>query len=509
MKRYLVGLVLLAGLFSGQQAIAVQTDFQPTRALHARYQDWGFHLWNNSGQTGPGPYSAGAGVRIYPPWDPAAYPESDWDRDISRSYVAFDSGPTHPTYLLGDNVYVVGTNLALQVRAASSPWSPFQDSLFPSVGGLIATPSMRVGRTYENGYTAKFFVIDVSGQPYPQNGYAFKIATEAYPGQEGGVGFFNLTASTLPLKDILLQNSVHATVSGSEISATFEPRYGYTLAETAAVLGVHHFNWLQRVYVPNRWTVEDTAIVGLPLPQPVIDPNPNAVFSDYRVYPYSDPTIGATISLDSPFRDNLPYYWGEPTGQLANETDTFELTFFDEPMVDSTWLLPGEKLRFETALVGVKADGSYLEFPDLGTSFSWTSNSAFDGTGSANLTGYFSTLDNGQLPPVISGGIGGLTFDIPGTPFPGDANGDRVVDFTDLGILLNNYNQTGTFASGDFNSSGTADFTDLGILLNNYNQTAPAFSPAAAVPEPSTLLLAAIGLCGLALGSIRALRTKQ
>ena len=88
-------------------------------------------------------------------------------------------------------------------------------------------------------------------------------------------------------------------------------------------------------------------------------------------------------------------------------------------------------------------------------------------------------------------------------PFPGDANGDHVVDFTDLGILLNNYSQAGTFATGDFNNSGNVDFTDLGILLNNYNQTAPVFSPAAAVPEPNTLVLAGIGAIGLIVATRR------
>ena len=95
----------------------------------------------------------------------------------------------------------------------------------------------------------------------------------------------------------------------------------------------------------------------------------------------------------------------------------------------------------------------------------------------------------------------------PGLPFPGDANGDHMVNFTDLGILLNKYNQTGTFASGDFNNSGTVDFADLGMLLNNHNQMAPVLAAAAPVPEPSTLVLVAIGLIGIGLARRRRLRT--
>ena len=106
-------------------------------------------------------------------------------------------------------------------------------------------------------------------------------------------------------------------------------------------------------------------------------------------------------------------------------------------------------------------------------------------------------------PSSVDFSFGFRVANVPGTPFPGDANGDDVVDFTDLGILLNSYNLAGTFATGDFNNSGTVDFTDLGILLNNYNLHAPALTPAAAVPEPSTLALAAIGVLGLLIAARR------
>ena len=89
------------------------------------------------------------------------------------------------------------------------------------------------------------------------------------------------------------------------------------------------------------------------------------------------------------------------------------------------------------------------------------------------------------------------------TLFPGDANGDQVVDFTDLGILLNNYDQPGTFATGDFDGSGIVDFNDLGILLNNYNEHAPVSTTTAPVPEPGTLALAALGVLGLLIAARR------
>lgn len=52
---------------------------------------------------------------------------------------------------------------------------------------------------------------------------------------------------------------------------------------------------------------------------------------------------------------------------------------------------------------------------------------------------------------------------------PGDANGDKMVDVGDLGILAANYGGSGkTWAEGDFNGDGLVDVGDLGILAANY-----------------------------------------
>lgn len=78
---------------------------------------------------------------------------------------------------------------------------------------------------------------------------------------------------------------------------------------------------------------------------------------------------------------------------------------------------------------------------------------------------------------------------------PGDANGDGTVNGADLNTVLSNYNQSGMdWFHGDFDINGTVNGSDLNVVLSNYNQSVPL---SAAVPEPSTLLLAAAGLAAL------------
>ena len=76
-----------------------------------------------------------------------------------------------------------------------------------------------------------------------------------------------------------------------------------------------------------------------------------------------------------------------------------------------------------------------------------------------------------------------------------DANMDDLVDVGDLGILGANYGMTtgATWATADFTGDGAVDVGDLGILGANYGFSATP----AAIPEPATLSLLALGVAGL------------
>ncbi len=68
----------------------------------------------------------------------------------------------------------------------------------------------------------------------------------------------------------------------------------------------------------------------------------------------------------------------------------------------------------------------------------------------------------------------------------GDANRDRTVDISDLGILATNWQGSGkTFVQGDFNYDGIVDISDLGILATNWQKTLVAFSASPTGVRPS------------------------
>ena len=96
-------------------------------------------------------------------------------------------------------------------------------------------------------------------------------------------------------------------------------------------------------------------------------------------------------------------------------------------------------------------------------------------------------------------------------PVAGDANGDFLVNATDLGALAANWQGTGkTLEHGDFNGDGVVNLFDLAALAGSWEPTpasAPAPLGAATVPEPASAWvmawLAAVALLGRRAASLR------
>ncbi len=65
----------------------------------------------------------------------------------------------------------------------------------------------------------------------------------------------------------------------------------------------------------------------------------------------------------------------------------------------------------------------------------------------------------------VGGGGGTFLARLP-HPCPGDANGDDVVNFLDLNVVLSEFGMTGAGLAGDLNGDGVVDFLDLNVMLS-------------------------------------------
>lgn len=121
-------------------------------------------------------------------------------------------------------------------------------------------------------------------------------------------------------------------------------------------------------------------------------------------------------------------------------------------------------------IVETASDGSFSEFV------------ALPGEGTPVFLGVVSMSKDIEsitfAPDPFHGGVGGLAarelrpggpvFALP--PCPGDTNGDRVIDFADLNVVLSDFGSVGILA-GDVDHDGDCDFSDLNLVLSGFGQS--------------------------------------
>ena len=113
-----------------------------------------------------------------------------------------------------------------------------------------------------------------------------------------------------------------------------------------------------------------------------------------------------------------------------------------------------------------------------------------DGVQEFFARGDFSAGSIGLYESHMNAGAIFTGFQLEPLPESGDFNSDGSVDAADYQILANNFNTSGTFEEGDLNLDTKIDIQDFVEFRAVFSSPA-----AAAVPEPSSLLLLLLGPC--------------
>jgi parallel beta-helix repeat protein len=251
---------------------------------------------------------------------------------------------------------------------------------------FLGSQAVTTDATGNATFTATFPTPDTV-TPASPDGYITATATDS----DGNTSEFS------PLRDVLRGAIAVPRVSQArtKIEADFEPALG--LDQVAAIWGVTHFNWVQHVvHLPRDWTAqvgEADWVVGADGK----DKPMNISILQDKVENFLDPIVRPSLQPERTYffqtrngrtwwrqvwADDADYYWNEKdTGTVSQYTwqdfvsqDGKTFSFKDQPWQPSYALDPKDPdsyIGFKTELVGVKADGTSVTFPDgVGVKFS-------------------------------------------------------------------------------------------------------------------------------------------
>ncbi len=221
----------------------------------------------------------------------------------------------------------------------------------------------------------------------------------------GGTAFFSLenALTSATACSSVINNAVPKPGGGgTEITTTFTPNLGYTLAQAAQLCGFIEFDWQQTIRslpLPSPFLAAGSSI-PLHAPPPFNDPPPNG-------YAYQNPPNAVQL----PVYYNLFTPASNDLSLAANETDT-TLSFYDSPadpclpggsggFCGGMTAPAGSKLAFTTHLVGIARALPGATVVDTGIGFDWTDT--YNGT-----AGGIAVI-NSSMPVDPGSGTGGIT----------------------------------------------------------------------------------------------------
>jgi Dockerin type I domain/PEP-CTERM motif len=247
--------------------------------------------------------------------------------------------------------------------------------------------------------------------------------------------------------------------------------------------------------------------------QPILDGNMNQLTTNVRTYGdlapgYETTKGGLQAGINPPDVDK---HWFQPFDGELHKPDVAE-TYVDSDVWFDAMGVP-LKVRADLDLPNTGVNLKNVVYDAFGNIISSTpvssnitaSLNAETGKYDANLAmnldaaarvflgDFVATLNFGQAKDIFDELIddtGRIFADAALSLKAGDVNNDGLVNIFDINLVSSNWSPKThpDYYAGDANSDGSVDIFDINLVSANWSST-----PAAAVPEPSTLLLAAVG----------------
>jgi hypothetical protein len=173
------------------------------------------------------------------------------------------------------------------------------------------------------------------------------------------------------------------------------------------------------------------------------------------------------------------------------EIDRLTISSFAGVLADAHFVAVPENFRAPTLIDRSAAAGSTIGFsfiaPPVGL------GTLQPGQTSVPMIVYTNSHVFAATSAFVSDGSGIAVSSYATPALPGDVNFDGIVNALDISLVASHWLQSGNGVQGDANYNGVVNGLDIADIASHWLTSVPGkVSSAASVPEPSTLVLAAI-----------------
>ncbi|MBX3353741.1 MAG: S8 family serine peptidase [Phycisphaeraceae bacterium] len=209
------------------------------------------------------------------------------------------------------------------------------------------------------------------------------------------------------------------------------------------------------------WTTQGQWAFGQPTGQGSRGRDPTSGYTGQFVYGYN---------LNGDYTNSMPAYNLTSTALDCSNYSGVSVSFWRWLGVESSTY---DKARFEVSNNGTTWNILWANPTTSLNETAWTQHtydisSIADGQSTVYLRWVMGTTDTSviyhgwNIDDVVVSAI------VPLPSCTGDANGDGVVNFADLNVVLSNFGATGFGVPGDLNNDDVVNFADLNVVLSNF-----------------------------------------